>query len=176
MSWLPSASTHALLAEADVPWVPPSLERSPRGLRHVFVDEILDGVVGLALCDWPSVDADGRLRFKAGAKLLGADRAELRRFLMIHRRPRNMAARAARIGDVFGVEVDDAALASVKDVLDEQRRLDPLLRLSDWVAPPIYDLTTDARDVAKISFYAAVAPTLTPAEAKVVEELTANGE
>jgi hypothetical protein len=170
LSWLPSAPREAHAPEA--PWVPPELGRSPKGVRYLFVDEIVGSVVGLALCQWPSVDAQGRLRFGGRTQMLGAGRAELQQFLAMHRRPTQTTTRPIRIGDVFAVEVIADALAEVSDQLQEQRRLEPLLSPSAWIKPPVHDLTSAAREAAKVSFYAAVTPTLKPSEAKLVAELT----
>jgi hypothetical protein len=149
------------------------LARFAEGLRYLFVDEIVGSVVGLALCRWPTVDAQGRLRFGEAAEMLGAGRAELQQFLTVHRLPPQTAARPVRIGDVFAVEVIAEALAEVSDQLQEQSRLEPLLSPSAWIRPPVHDLTVAAREAAKISFYAAVTPTLTPNEVQRVAELTA---
>jgi hypothetical protein len=158
---------------SEAPWTPPALGRSAEGLRYLLVDEIVGGVVGLALCRWPTVDAQGRLRFGEDAEMLGAGRAELQQFLTVHRLPQQTAARPVRIGDVFAVEVIAEALAAVSDQLREQRRLEPLLSPSAWMRPPVHDLTVAAREAAKISFYAAVTPTLKANEAELVAELTA---
>src|SRR5215212_5201559 len=126
------------------------LERRRSGLRYMFVDEIVGPVVGLALYEWPGVDEKGRLRFRGSAQLLGAGTADLQHFLVTHRRPKDAVVRPVRIGDVFGVDVNSDALASVGEVLEEQRRLEPLLPVSMWIVPPVYDLTAEARDIAKI--------------------------
>lgn len=173
MSWLPLASTVA--RPAGRAWAPAGIEPSPR-LRYLVIDEIVGAVVGLALCPWPSIDEQGRLRFSVGAQTLGAGRDELQRFLASHRRPPETATRPIRIGDVFAVEVIPAALAEVGEQLREQRRLEPLLAPADWIEPPLVDLTATAREAAKISFYAAVAPTLAPERASALSELTAASE
>ena len=43
-------------------------------------------------------------------------------------------------------------------------------RLEKWLVPPVYDITAPARDKAKASFYAAVAPTLDRKEVKAIRE------
>jgi hypothetical protein len=170
VSWLPSPPARGI--EADEPWTPAGLGAHAKSVRYLVVDEIVGGVVGLALCDWPSVDEQGRVRFRGAAKLLGAGRSELQHFLAMHRVPADGAGRAVRIGDVFAVEVIEGALDEVRDQLEEQSRLEPLLSPAKWIKPPVRDLTVVAREAAKISFYAAVAPTLGPSEAALVADLT----
>jgi hypothetical protein len=170
LSWLPPVPRESRGPEA--PWAPQELGGSPAGVRYLLVDEIVGSVVGLALCRWPSVDAQGRLRFGGNAQMLGAGRTQLQQFLSMHRRPTQTATRPIRIGDVFAVAVIADALAEVSDQLREQRRLEPMMSPSAWIKPPVHDLTSAARDAAKVSFYAAVTPTLKPSEAQLVAELT----
>lgn len=124
-------------------------ERRP--LSYMVVDEIESGLVGLSVSPWPTVDDVGRLRFGAGrSRSVGAWRDELERFLRKNRRPRAGSSRPVRIGDVFAV------------VTKEPIPVGQLAGPSDWIEPPLYDISPDARDAAKASFYAAVAPTLNP--------------
>lgn len=141
-------------------WRPPAIEGAdPGGLSYVVVDEIEGSMIGLAVSDWPRLDEKGRLRFESDPVLVGADRKALERFLAEHRRPRELADRGLRIGDVFAartrpVEADEA-----------EPRLEPVVDPERWIEPPVYDLTEAAREAAKMSFYGAVAPALEPDEA-----------
>jgi len=142
-------------------------------LRYVVVDEIEGSAVGLAVCEWPRVDVSGRLRFTGGSLLLGADGSTFERFLARHRRPRELAERRLRGGDVFAVRVLPSALESV---LGEQKgRLEPFLDPAGWISPPVYDISADAREAAKASFYAAVTPTLEPGEAMRLQDIVEPG-
>jgi hypothetical protein len=157
------------------PWRPPSLGQVELGsLAYLVVDEIVGSSVGLVLADWPSIDSEGRLRFAVAKAtlMLGAERGALEHFLAGHRLPPTLAKRPLRIGDVFGVSPIAAALAPVREELVAERRLEPLLSPEEWIAPPIYDLTAEAREAAKLTFYAAVAPTLSEDEADELRELT----
>jgi len=148
------------ITEQMRPWAPDGLEgQDPRGLSYVVVDEIEGGAVGLAVSEWPRVDAEGRLRFGLPPVLLGADRASLQRFLDAHRR----TSRPIRIGDVFA--------ARTRPVEEAEARLEPMLQPEEWIEPPVYDITADARDAAKASFYSAVTPTLGPAEVAKLADL-----
>ena len=105
------------------------------GLSYVLVDEIEGGMVGLAVSDWPRTDEQGRLRFDSEPVQIIVDRGAFERFLDAHREP----SRPLRIGDVFAARTDTD---------------DP----AHWIEPPVHDVTADAREAAKIAFYAAVAP------------------
>jgi hypothetical protein len=114
------------------------------GFHYVVVDEIVGSSVGLALSAWPELDAQGRLLF-------GATDVYLLR--------------------CFAVQVRPEALERVIEELDEQQRLEPFLAPESWIEPPVYDVTADARDAAKVAFYAAVTPTLDADEAAPLAEL-----
>jgi hypothetical protein len=117
----------------------------------VVVDEIESDFVGLSISPWPTLDEWGRLRFGlARARSLGTHRAELQRFLGRHRLPQKGADRPIRIGDVFAVSVKEPV------------RVNRIVAPGTWIRPPVYDISADARDAAKASFYSAVAPTLDP--------------
>jgi hypothetical protein len=137
---------------SQAPW------KDRRRFAYVVVDEIESNLVGLSLSPWPTVDEWGRLRFGVErARSIGAGRAELQTFLRRHRLPRKGAERPLRIGDVFAV------------ALREPAPTDQIADPTAWIDPPVYDVSADARDAAKASFYSAVAPTLDPkADAQVL--------
>ena len=103
--------------------------------------------------------------------MLGADADALERFLAQHRRPHELAERPLRVGDVFAVRPVPGAFERVRAELEEQRRLDPFLDPASWIRPPVYDVSADAREAAKASFYAAVTPPLDPERAGELEPL-----
>ncbi len=151
------------------PWAPDSLAgQDTGGFSYLVVDEIEGGGVGLSVSRWPQVDEQGRLRFPSPPVLLGADRAALERFLAEHRRPPELAERPLRIGDVFAARADAALLQQADDI---EARLEPVLDPEAWIVPPVSDITPDARDAAKVSFYASVVPALGPAEVARIQEL-----
>lgn len=150
-------------------WAPGGLEgQDPSGLSYVVVDEIEGGTVGLAVSEWPRVDGAGRVRFATPPVLLGADRTSLERFLGEHRRPTELAARPLRIGDVFALRARPEQLAQAEEA---EARLEPVLAPEEWIEPPVYDVTPDARDAAKASFYAAVTPSLGPSQVARLDEI-----
>jgi hypothetical protein len=104
------------------------------GLSYIVVEEIEGGMVGLAFSDWPRTDERGRLRFDSEPVQVAVEREGLERFLDQHRQP----SRPLRIGDVFAARTGPG---------------DPLN-----IEPPVHDVTAEAREAAKIAFYAAVAP------------------
>ena len=92
------------------------------------------------------MDAEGRVRFDTPPVLLGADRHSLEQFVDRYRD----VSRPLRVGDVFA--------ARTREVEEGEARLEPMLEPEEWIEPPVYDLTPDARDAAKASFSAAVHP------------------
>ena len=159
--------------DAGERWAPGALGggRRNRKLHYLLVDEILEATVGLVLADWPSVDSDGRLRFAGRPRMLGAHRQVLEAFLARHRRPRALRDRPLRIGDVFAVEVKREALERFAPELEEQTRLYPFLDPETFLEPPVFDVTADARDEAKVAFYSAVTPPLEPHEAEALRAI-----
>ena len=131
-------------------WRPPSLRpaRVPlERLSYVVVDEIVGDGVRLSVSDWPQVDERGRLHFEQGARSVEADLGELEDFLAGARhdgRPRV----AIRMGTVLAAKVKEPAL--------EKSTPHP----EEWLVPPVYDVSADARTKAKEAYYAAVTPTL----------------
>jgi hypothetical protein len=172
MSWLPPPREPE--AQERSPWNPPSLEgQSTEGLRYLVVDEIVGGAVGLSLCEWPWLDAQGRLHFSGhDASMLGAELGPFRDFLAEHRRPHGLAERPVRIGDVFAVRVKERALARLAASIDEKTRLEPRVAPEEWLESPLYDVSADAREAAKVAFYAAVAPVVAADEARPLQELS----
>jgi hypothetical protein len=137
------------------PWTPPGVSddmAKEQGLRYVLVDEIVGDVVTLAVASWPGSDDLGRVRFPDGPACghLVVHRRELRERLY-----EGWLRRDPRVGDAFatvpaGAVLDE--LASSGQVL-----LDEHLRLADALPGPVVDLSAEARTVAKLAFYAAVA-------------------
>jgi hypothetical protein len=109
------------------------------GLSYIVVDEIEGGMAGLSVSDWPRKDEQGRLRFESEPVQVAVDLARLQDFVDRHREQ----SRPVRIGDVFAARARPT-----------EATLDP----EHWIDPPVHDVTADAREAAKIAFYAAVAP------------------
>jgi hypothetical protein len=162
-SWLgraqPDTTTHGH------PWRPePIAGVRTATLRYIVVDEVFADLAELSVSRWPIVDALGRLRFpRAETAHIEVDADRMRRFLRRHRMPRKAVGRDLRTGDTFGVEVRARALASFLSrhatahtlPLPERRRLvDPATW--DWIRPPIYDVSAEAREAAKLAYNAAL--------------------
>ena len=154
-------------------WRPGGLGRLARrrDLVYVVVDDILENSVSLVLAHWPEIDREGRLHFPGLPLSLGTDRGTLERYLARYRRPREHRDRPLRIGDVFALRLQAGALDQVANELEEQRRLEPFLDPERWIVPPVYDVTADARDEAKVAFYSAVTPALTAEQAHLLRDL-----
>jgi hypothetical protein len=66
------------------------------------------------------------------------------------------------MGDAFAARVSPSGLKEAERTL---------VAPSAWLRRPAHDLRAPARDKAKEAFFAAVAPTLTPVQAKELEQV-----
>ena len=163
MRWLPPEPPAEEPAERL--WVPPSLRAVDVGsLVYVVVEELLEDAVNLLVSDWPGLDEEGRLQFSGPPIEVVADRKQLAQFLAVHRLPAELRERPLRTGDTFAFR----PASDLRPLLEESNeRLTP----EQWITPPVYDVSADARDVAKAAFYGAVTPTLDPAAAGRLEPI-----
>jgi hypothetical protein len=134
-----------------------------RRLSYVVVDEIVEDAARLSVSSWPRVDEQGRLHFERAerARSVRADVKELRRFVSASRADRGGDPPRVRTGTVLAVRVDKSVLPEPEsdEEMREQANPDPP-HPGEWMEPPVYDVSADARDKAKEAFYAAVAPTV----------------
>lgn len=169
-TWLPAGA--APLPLEGRPWRPEAIPGlSTRRMRYVVVDEIFADLAELSISEWPVIDASGRLRFMGeGTVHVEVDAERMRLLLRRHRMPRKGASRELRVGDTFGVEVEPTRLETFVSQLaegppataSERKTLDPATW--DWMRPPVFDVTADAREGAKLAYYAAVTSPLPPQE------------
>jgi hypothetical protein len=143
------------------PWRPEGVELADAELArlsYLVVDEIVGGAVDVSVSPWPGVDERGRLVFpEEPARTARAEAEALRRFLA-----RDMPGRGPlRMGDAFAARVSRSGLKEAGERLTSP---------SVWLRRPVHDLRAPARDKAKEAFFAAVAPTLTPAQAKEMQQ------
>jgi hypothetical protein len=152
------------MGDTDGPaWLPVSLREaghtveSVGGLSYIVVDEIVDDVVTLAVHAWPVADGDGRVRFP---DLAACRHVAVSLHVLQTQLYRGWLMRAPRLGDVFGAVLTEGARRrlEVDDDVRWRRGLHALLET------PIYDLSADARVVAKLAYYAAMAPVLAKKE------------
>jgi hypothetical protein len=154
---------NAIAPRVSRPWRPHVLDahdlsdRVVAALAYVVVDEIEDGTVLLTLTPWPVADARGRLRFPAldRTREVALDQDVLQAELYdgwLERQP--------RVGDVFAftprAPLPDADPTSPARIAS----------LTDVVKGPVYDLSAEARKVAKLAFYAVTADPLDQREAE----------
>lgn len=132
-------------------------------LRYAVVDELFADTAELSVSSWPVVDALGRLRFADEPTThIEVDARRMQSLLRRHRMPRKAVGRVLRAGDAFGVTVRareltgflEAHESSETPERERTRMLDP--RTWEWLEPPIYDVTSEAREAAKLSYYAAL--------------------
>ena len=159
MTWLqPSPRKRKLKLR---PWKAPSLTEAGfdiDGLSYVVVEEIVGSVAGLSVSPWPGADRRGRLRFPvendpveiavdvdAFCEFLNESLAGAPGFItFVPKRGgrERLEERQLRIGTTFAVEIRREGTRWTK----------PFRR---WIAR-IYDITTDARLVAKLASYGAL--------------------
>ncbi len=144
------------------PWRPEGVELADdelARLSYLVVDEIVGDAVDVSVSPWPGVDDRGRLVFpEEPAQTARAEAEALRRYLA-----RDLPQRGPlRMGDVFAARVSPSGLKEAGE---------RLLAPSAWLRRPVHDLREPARDKAKEAFFAAVAPTLTPGQAKEMEQV-----
>jgi hypothetical protein len=134
-------------------WVPSGLARRKdlATLAYVVIDELESGLVGITVSPWPTLDERGRLQFDLErSRSIGARARALQAFLNKHRTPRHMASRDLRMGDAFACRVS-------VELADGE-----LLHPEAWMAPPITDISAQAREAAKLAHFSAAAPLANP--------------
>lgn len=150
------------------PWRPPSLPSNVdvAKLDYIVVEERVDQVIGLLIAPWPRATKESHLHFPGTPAQVevAADLADLQKFLNANRRvppvrdaarSRALRTRAVALGDVFGAVVDRAALADGEET-------DTLRPVANWLRKPVYDVTADAREAARTTFFDAVSDPLPP--------------
>jgi hypothetical protein len=142
------------------PWLPGCLAAhhlSPDTvsvLSYLVVEEIVEDVTVITVWPWPAADGHGRLRFDASTVREVAVPTEV----LDDQLYRGWPGRSPHIGDVFAARVDERVLEEAAHDLWPG----PLeLLLPDG----LYDLSAEARKVAKLALYAVRADVLDPAEA-----------
>lgn len=163
-----------------------ALTSGDHGLSYVSVDELVGTVVGLAVDPWPGVDERGRLVFAGSAVVesLEVDLRLLEEFVTEHRRwsatrklcPSELVDEPVRIGDVYGMTVR-VAKAGLRTAKLERGGPLPTLRvpteheagvvelaglLFGSTHGAVADVGSDARELARAAYYAAMATELDP--------------
>lgn len=147
--------------DVRTPWLPAGLAehgldlRSVQALSYLVVEEMVDDVVTVTVSPWPAADRRGRLRFE----LKGVDEFAVALANLQEQVYEGWLARGPRVGDVFGAEVARERLQSreAEGVWNQ-----PLAQL---LPGPVYDLSAEARKVAKLAYYAAVTGVLSAEDA-----------
>jgi hypothetical protein len=142
------------------------------------VDEKVEGLVTVSFSPWPLVDEDGRLSFPSDdaptlvfeEDLLTAFLAQTRQLSVPVEAPSDLVSRELRVGDVFAVRPRAPLTRVLEGEAEEPPR--PVIP-TRWLSPPIYDVTPDARDAAKLAYYAAAAALLPEStiEVELAEQL-----
>src|SRR5687768_14115779 len=141
------------------PWTPPcvpaELLDDPATLSYLVVDEIVGDTVTIAVSGWPGSDELGRVRFDAIAADAPIGHLLVHRKELHERLYEGWLRRAPRVGDAFAAVLGDAVAARLAEA--GEVILDSAVRLADALPGPVADLSAEARNVAKLAFYAAVA-------------------
>ena len=147
---------------STVPWAPedvpvPAAELA--GFSYVVLEELVGSLALLRRWPWPDVDPYGRLvwledsEHDSGAAAVPVDllRAQLYTPNKLSRRP--------RCGDTFAVRSPADSAWQAEDQVSDLRTL---------LTGPVYDISADAREAAKLAYHAGLGAVL-PAE-KVDEQ------
>jgi len=154
LSWLPPPPTPS--GERLRPWQAPSLSKKRvkvADLTYIVVDETVGGIVGLSLSPWPAADHVGRLRFAVDQDPVhvAVDLPTLCEFLL-ERGLRFVPAGPMPEKDERPLFIGTTFAARVHRTQAKVWRK-PLRR---WIPGRVYDITGDAREVAKLAHYGAV--------------------
>ena len=170
VSWLPGPPPDLPLKGRR--WRPDAIGTiSTARLRYVVVDELFADTAELSISSWPVVDPLGRLRFPDEPTAhVEVDARRMQTFLRRNRMPRKAVGRVLRAGDTFGITVRARELAAFLKVHESSetpereraRMLDP--KTWEWLEPTIFDITSQAKEAAKLSYYAALTGPLPGAE------------
>ncbi len=148
------------------PWRPESIgelgltDDDLRALSYVVIDEVVGPVAALEVSAWPAADRAGRIRFEAAAVgdlVVPVDELAKRLY-------RGWLRRAPRVGDVLATRLDRGLVTKLRagnDVVVGQA-----VDLGEVLAHEVYDVSGDARTVAKIAFHAAATRPIPRAEAE----------
>ena len=146
-------------------WRPEGPGLPKRGLArlsYIVVDEIVQDDADVSLTPWPKVDDSGRLVFSDEPALyVRASVEELTEFLANTDKRPPRSSTAIRMGTVLAAVVRADRLSTPAG-----SPVPP----SEWLVPPVYDISTAARNKANAAFYAAVAPTLTQKQVQEIEQ------
>jgi hypothetical protein len=145
----------------------------PSRLSYVVVDEIVGDTVTLAVSVWPGSDEHGRVRFPEAPEGAPVGHVLVHRRELHQRLYEGWLRRAPRAGDAFAAvlgEVAAARLAQTGEILTN-----PGLQLADAFPGSVADLTAEARNVAKLAFFAAVAGVQPHDQAERLGQVRRNG-
>ncbi len=148
------------------PWLPARLaahgftQKSVRALWYVVVEEMVDGVAGLTVSAWPYADQAGRLRFQPDDTTRDSFEVSIPLARLRGELYAGFVERDPRIGDVFAVRLDPSQEPGPRRA--RRRRWN---RSLDRLFVDVYDISAEARKVAKLAFYASVAEAWTHEQA-----------
>ena len=155
--------------------LPADVARRVSDFRYVMVDEVLGDLITVTVTPWPTADRVGRVRFTDDG-----EGATGRGHFLVHRRElhdqlyQGWLRRDPRSGDVFAAEVAPAVEDRLKR--GEDVALDENLRLAEVLPGVVCDITAEARNVAKLAYYAGMAGVQQMEQAVTQRQVPPKGE
>lgn len=138
-------------APAWWPWALRGAVRSAGTLRHdwhyVVVEEVVGATVELMRWSWPLADSRGRLFWAPDAEDQVMMAAVPQRLLRQQLYRPNQLLRRPRAGDTFAARIPSSAPGWVEDR--------PVVDLADIFPGPVYDVSAEAREAAKLAYQGA---------------------
>jgi hypothetical protein len=140
--------------EGAPPWWPGTLRGAVRSAgkllddwQYVVVEEVVGSTVELMRWPWPRADSRGRLFWPTDAEEQVMTAAVPQRLVRLQLYRPNALLRRPRAGDTFAARISSAAPGWAGD-----RQVDDL---ADLFPGPVYDVSADAREAAKLAYQGA---------------------
>ena len=147
---------------STVPWAPEDLPvpvEELAGFSYVVLEEIVGAQALLRRWPWPDVDPYGRLIWLEDGEHDGGAAAAPVELLRAQLYTPNKIRRRPRCGDTFAVRGSGDAAWQAEDQVGDLRTL---------LTGPVYDISADAREAAKLAYHAGLGAVLP--EEKVDEQ------
>ena len=136
------------------PWWPPTLSGAvrsaaglARGWQYVVVEEVVGATVEMLRWPWPHADPLGRLFWADDADERVMTAAVPQRLLRLQLYRPNDLLRRPRAGDTFAAKITRAAAGWDSPA--------PVDDLADLFPGPVYDVSADSREAAKLAYQGA---------------------
>jgi hypothetical protein len=136
------------------PWWPWALHGAVRsaaklldGWQYIVVEEVVGATIELMRWPWPLADSRGRLFWTIDAEEQVMTAAVPQRLMRLQLYRPNELLRRPRAGDTFAARISSPAPAWAGDL--------PVDDLADIFPGPVYDVSAEAREAAKLAYQGA---------------------